>query len=280
MVLHGSSSNAESMQQFMTRGRFDELAERDGFIVVYGNAAPGAHTDPSPTFPNTGVWRQGSLDDGEVDDVAYLFQVLDDLKTRGVIRGNNPLFLTGLSNGGGMVLRAAKQAPERFRGIAPVMPYDGVKPTVVPNLVGTGMTRVCLIYTMNDPGLPKGYHEILSGLPKQWAQALGISTSEIENPQHVELADRIREGEGYVGNNETARSTLNSHATKYDFVEPKSDAQLRVIALDHAGHFWPHPGGESASWAINRWGFRNQDFDAADLIWDFFSTGVTNFTLR
>lgn len=272
MVLHGSSANAESMQQYMTRGRFDELATRDGFIVIYGNAAPGAHTDPSPNMPNTGVWRQGELDDGDVDDVAYLLTVLDDLKTRGVISGKNPVYLTGLSNGGGMVLKAARQAPERFRGIAPVMAYDGAKPAPLPDLRGKGLSRVCFIYGMNDPGLPKGYASILGNSAHQWAEALGLSGMQIDHPQRTELPDRVREGDGYTGDSLVARSTSNSRATEYDIVDRASDIRVRTIVLDHAGHFWPNPGGETASWAINRWGFRNQDFDAADAVWGFFSS--------
>jgi len=52
-----------------------------------------------------------------------------------------------------------------------------------------------------------------------------------------------------------------------------SSAALRIVVIDHAGHFWPHPRGEWFDWAIARWGFRNQDFDAADLVWGFFSSG-------
>lgn len=271
MVLHGSSANAESMQDYMTRGRFDELASRDGFVVVYGNAAPGTYTNPSPKVPNTGVWRQGELDDGDVDDVAYLLDVLDDLKARGIISGKNAVYLTGLSNGGGMVLKAAKQAPERFRGIAPVMAYDSAKPLPVPDLRGKGLNRVCFIYSRNDPGLPKDYANILGSYVQEWAAGLGVPRSQIDNPKRTELPDRAREGDGYGGESRAARSTLDSRATEYDIVDPGSQTRLRTIVLDHGGHFWPNPGGETAAWAIQRWGFRNQDFDASDLIWEFFS---------
>ncbi|MEO6601522.1 MAG: hypothetical protein ABIQ16_16720, partial [Polyangiaceae bacterium] len=44
IVLHGLGADAESMQGFITQGRFETLADRDGFIVVYGNAAPGVGT--------------------------------------------------------------------------------------------------------------------------------------------------------------------------------------------------------------------------------------------
>ena len=275
LVLHGSEANAESMQQYQTRGRFDQLATRDGFIVVYGNAAPGAHMDASPAFPNTGSWRQAFYDDGAIDDVEYLLAVLDDLKSRGVTNGKNPVYLTGISNGGGMVLEAAKRAPERFRGIAPLMAYDGTQPSPVPELRGKGLNRVLFMYTVNDPGLPHGYHNTLQTLPLQWARALGLPHTAIEIPKRVDLPDRIREGDGYKGKNQVARATVNSRATQYDAVDADVDAKLRVIVFDHAGHFWPSPGGETSLWAIDRWGFRNQDFDAADVVWEFLSSSAT-----
>jgi poly(3-hydroxybutyrate) depolymerase len=275
MVLHGSEANAESMQRFMTRGRFDELAARDGFIVIYGNAAPGVHMDANPGMPNTGVWRQAFFDDGAIDDVEYLLAVIVDLKSRGVTSGNNAVYLTGISNGGGMVLEAAKRAPDRFRGIAPLMAFDGWQPTPVPELRGKGLKRVLFVYTVNDPGLLPGYHDILRTLPMQWARAMGIPQSVIENPKRADLPDRVREGDGYNGRSKAARATLSSRATQHDMVDAGTDARLRVVAFDHAGHFWPNPMGESESWVIDRWGFRNQDFDAADMLWDFFSDSAT-----
>jgi poly(3-hydroxybutyrate) depolymerase len=275
IVLHGTGANAESMQHDMTHGRFDELAARDGFIVVYGNAAPGAYTDPFRGFPNTGVWNLGLYTDGEVDDVAYLLAVLDDLAVRGVTSGSNPVYLTGLSNGGGMVLEAAKRAPERFRGIAALMPYDGAEPTPVPELQNKGLDRVLFMYSVNDPGLPIGHHEVLKTLPPKWAAALGIPPTVVDNPKRTELPDRVREGDGYSGTSKTARATQGSQATRYDMVGKETDAQICLVVLDHAGHFWPNPVGDKVSWMTDRWGFRNQDFDAAELVWDFFSSSST-----
>ena len=70
-----------------------------------------------------------------------------------------------------------------------------------------------------------------------------------------------------------ARSTRDSRAIAYDMSDAALNAALRIVVMDHAGHFWPHPGGESFDWALDHWGFRNQDFDAADLVWGFFSSG-------
>ncbi len=268
IALHGSSANAESFHDDMARGRLDELAERDGFVVVYGNAAPGQHTDPE--LIHSGAWRQSNYDDGEVDDVEYLRLIIEDLKRRDIIDGNNAVYLTGISNGGGMVLEAAKRYPDRFAGIAPFMAWDGFEPTKVPDLSGTGLTRILFAYSPNDPGMPDGYVDVLSQLPAQWGQALGMSDAVLTSPVEVALDDRVVEGDGYDGDNPVRLATVDSRATRFDYADPTRDVHLRVLVFANAGHLWPNPVQDSRDWMLDRWGFRNQDVDASDAVWDFF----------
>ena len=136
MALHGSGGNAESFQDSMARGGLDALAEREGFVVVYPNAAPGAHSRPG--VANSGAWRQASADDGQVVDFEYLDLVLEDLERRQVLSGKNPLFLMGLSNGGGMVLEVAKRSPERVHGVGgdPAEQRSGAGPVPAPGEQG------------------------------------------------------------------------------------------------------------------------------------------------
>ncbi len=111
-------------------------------------------------------------------------------------------------------------------------------------------------------------------LPAQWARSLGLPQSAIDNPTRTELPDLIREGDGYSGNSKAAQATLNSRATQYDMGDANTNTWLRLVVLDHAGHGWPNPVAENVTWVVNRLGFHNQDFDAADLVWEFFSSGT------
>ncbi len=269
IMLHGASTNAETARTYQTHDRFEALAERDGFIVVYPNAAPGSDSSPDPDFPNTGVWRQGYFDDGQVDDVEYLTQVIGDLVTRGVISGNNPMFAVGISNGGGMVLEAARRMPNRFQGIAAFMPYDGEHPKPVPDLSATKLKRFLLAYAINDPGLSDRYHETLARLPAQWAAAMGMPAAVIAAPRKSELPNLVAEGASYRGTSKVALATRDSHVTEADLLGPDGIGQVRVLVLDHAGHFWPNPIEDKEAFILDRWGFRNQDFDAADMAWEF-----------
>jgi poly(3-hydroxybutyrate) depolymerase len=269
MMLHGSGSNAESARTLQTRARFEALAARDGFIVVYGNAAPGPDTRPDPGFPNSGAWRLGSGSGEQVDDVDYLERVLGDLAARGVIGGGNPVFLAGISNGGGMVLEAARRMPERLTGIAAVMPYVGQQPGRVPDLAHAKLQRVLFAYSIGDPGLPDGYHETLAALTREWATALGMPSTAIRAPRVTALPDLATEGDAYHGRSPAALATRNSRATQVDRSTADGAPQMRVLVMDHAGHFWPNPTPDVDEWILDRWGFRNQDFDAADLIWEY-----------
>lgn len=269
IVLHGSGGNAEAARTFQARDRFDALAARDGFIVVYGNAAPGAQTSGNPLLANTGAWRQAFYADGEVDDVQYLELVLADLQARGVIAGGNPVVLAGLSNGGGMVLEAARRIPHRLRGIAALMPFDGIEPEPVPDLTRTPLRRVLFAYATDDPAMPPRYHELMALQPARWAAAMGLPPAVIAAPVRSELPDRVAEGRDYRGSNPIALATRSGHVTQLDMGGADGTTRVRVLDMHRSGHFWPHPQGDTADWVIEDYGFRNQDFDAADMVWEF-----------
>jgi len=273
IMLHGSGANAESARTFHAHNRFDALADRDGFIAVYGNAAPGSRTSPDPGFPNTGVWHQAVFDDGQVDDVDYLTKVIFDLTVRDVISGKNPVFLTGMSNGGGMVLEAVRRLPDYFRGVAAFMPYDGEQPKPVSP---TRIKRLLFAYGINDPGMSDGYHEILAKQPPLWAAAMGLPAAAILAPKRSALPDIVAEGADYHGDNKVALATRHSHVTEQDMIGPDGLTQVRVLVLEHAGHFWPNPTEDTQDWVLNRWGLRNQDFDAADMVWEFLKPAASD----
>ncbi len=123
--------------------------------------------------------------------------------------------------------------------------------------------------SIGDPGLPEGYHRTLARLAAQWAAAMGVPEAVIAAPRKIALPDAVTEGDGYRGRSPAALATRHSRATQIDMPAPDGDHQVRVLVMDHAGHFWPSPTPDGEEWILGRWGFRNQDFDAADLIWEY-----------
>jgi poly(3-hydroxybutyrate) depolymerase len=177
----------------------------------------------------------------------------------------------GLSNGGGMVLEAAKRWPERLSGIAPFMAFDGFDPSPIPDLDASPLRRVIFGYAPGDPGMPPGYVDgVLASLPLDWARALDLPNAVLESPTVEELPDRVVEGEDYTGSAPAALATRNSRAARHDYGSPGDARRVRVFVFADAGHFWPHPQADQESWIVERWGFRNQDIDASAEVWEFF----------
>ncbi|HYQ27887.1 MAG TPA: hypothetical protein VER04_11735 [Polyangiaceae bacterium] len=268
IALHGLGADAESMRGFITQHRFETLAERDGFIVVYGNAAPGSATVAER--PNGGGFRSDPSAQTQVDDFAYLQQIIDDLTARGAISGTNPVFLSGLSNGGGMTHGAALHDPTRYRGIAEIMPYPGA--TVAMPAVNGGFTlrRVLLGYSLTDPGLPAGYPAQLTPLGPAWAAALGLSAT----AKTMALPNLVKEGADYRGTAPNGLLTRDSQAEQLDYGSDSAGALVRVVRFDHAGHLWPVANPPDGEPQIAEFGLRNQDLDMSDAIWEFFRSSL------
>jgi poly(3-hydroxybutyrate) depolymerase len=208
-----------------------------------------------------------------VDDVAYLDAVLDDLRGRGVVDGKNAIFLVGQSNGGGMVIEAARRHPGRYTGFAALMPFAGLSPRPPQPQDGVQMARVLFAYSATDPGLPAGYITKLHALADGWAAAVGIPAAVIAAPARTTLADRVDEGASYAGSLPNALATRHSQGEQLDLRSPGAPAgapAVRILSFDHAGHFWPHPTQDTAPFILEKWGLRNQDIDAADAVWSFF----------
>ncbi len=273
IALHGYGTSAEGFRDFQTRGTFERLADEDGFIVVYGNGAPSVGSSPDPFAPNAGTFRQAENDDLQVDDVDYLRRVLEDLVERGITSGQNDVFLTGLSNGGGMTLLAAERAPELFSGVAPFMPFVGsqVPPPSPPSDPG-GLTHLMLVHSTGDPGLPPNHDALLAELPAIWGAALGLSGDDLQGATETPLENAVVEGEDYEGSAPVVLATRDSSVTRTDFASSTSDAHVRVLTIEGGGHFWPHPVQDEQAFILERWGLRNQDFDGAEAAWEFFKS--------
>jgi len=272
IVLHGLGADAESMRTYITQGRFETLAERDGFIVVYGNAAPGNATVPER--PNGGGFRKDLSGQSQVDDFAYLQQIIDDLASRAVISGKNPVFLTGLSDGGGMTHLAALHDPTRYRGIAELMPYPGATVPMPAASSGFALRRVLLGYSLTDPGISAGYAAQLAPLGPAWAAAVGLSPAEQSAPQTTALPDLVKEGADYRGTLANALATRDSQGEQLDYGNDPARAQVRVVRFDHAGHLWPVASPNDREQDLAEFGIRNQDMDMSDVVWEFFRSSL------
>jgi polyhydroxybutyrate depolymerase len=266
--LPGQGSNAESLREFQAKGVFDQLADRDGFIMVYGNGLPTPYNFAG--LPNSGEFRSeyGQLSGG-VDELDYLQRIVDDLQARQLIRGDNPIYLVGHSNGGGLALSATRQHPERYAGVAAFMPYVGDAPAAPDDLQGSHLTRVMFVVSLTDPAFPTNYAKrVQTPLAEAYGRALGLAPSALASPTSTTIPDTVQEGADYAGTSPLIIATRQSTALRLDW--SSAHGKLRVFQLDHAGHFWPTPRNDDPSAVLQTYGLRNQDLDGAIEVWRFF----------
>lgn len=115
VCLHGFTQTADDIVKW-TQGRYNELAERDGAVVIYPNAA-NKHW-------NEHMGGSYELTD-DVDDIGFLTMLIDKQIEEYNINPEN-VFLTGISNGGEMTYRLSCEIPEKLCAVAPVISKMGV----------------------------------------------------------------------------------------------------------------------------------------------------------
>ncbi len=259
LILHGGPDRAENMRGIQTQRRFEALAARDGFIVVYASAVPSKDSDPK--VPNEGRWRTADYYNPQVDDEEYLLRVVEDLVTRGVTDGSNAVFLVGHAEGAAMALQAAAHRPDFYSGVAAVMPY---KDAFLPfrQVPGARLSRALFVL----------FDGIGRDTATDWASAFGVPERWLREPRVVRLPDRVVEGKGQPSVGAIARATRDSSVKRIDMSSPeRGGPAVRVFDIEHAGHFWPVSSPKDSSRSIESFGFRNEDIDGADEAWKFLS---------
>jgi polyhydroxybutyrate depolymerase len=105
IALHGAG---ETGTDFANDTGFSRLADREGFLVAY----------PSAGGPNS-FWNMSGQVPGGTNDVEAIERSLDQLEAA-VCVDPARVFVTGVSNGGGMAARLGCELSERLAGIAAV----------------------------------------------------------------------------------------------------------------------------------------------------------------
>lgn len=112
-VLHGGGGTAKKMPRFTKYG-FNELAEKDNFIVVYPQGVgkqwnDGRSYKTYPTISDDEAWKDN------VDDIGFFLEIINQLKKQFSIN-ENKIFTCGISNGGFMSNRLICERPDVFKG--------------------------------------------------------------------------------------------------------------------------------------------------------------------
>jgi polyhydroxybutyrate depolymerase len=116
LLFHGAGATPEWMAG---ETGWSELADREGFVVVYPEGWRPDPSRPARFLANPPRWNDGSGRGGGADDVAFVRDLLDALG-RQLPGGAARACVTGFSNGAGMAFRVAAELTERVIAVAPV----------------------------------------------------------------------------------------------------------------------------------------------------------------
>lgn len=118
LFFHGGGGH---MEQAAKAYGWRETAAREGFVLAFANG--------SSVFPrgHLATWNAGHCcgyaRDQQVDDMAYVKNVIEDIQTQLSIHPQQ-IFATGMSNGGMLTYRLACEMADTFRAIAAVAGTD------------------------------------------------------------------------------------------------------------------------------------------------------------
>ena len=117
-VLHPSGGNAASMRQY-SNYEFDELAHKDGFLVVYPDGFDNTWNDCRGGSPFSSKQLK-------IDDAGFIKSLLNHEVTRHAV-DRKRVFAAGWSNGAQLAYRLALESPEDFAGVAAISASVPVK---------------------------------------------------------------------------------------------------------------------------------------------------------
>ena len=268
IMTHGRNINAEITREFDTDKDLEKLADKKKFVVVYANAVANEKAEPEddPFMANSGEWIRGKA--GMKGDLDYFVKIEEDLANKGIKINPDARFIAGISNGGEMVLEATQRLYPRYRA-----GYAGI-PVPVRMRKSSMDISMMIYYSEKDPLLleffPK-YNELMQKTSAGWAKSLGIPKDQYDNAKFTPIANTKNEGAKYKGNNEVALATRNSQLEEVKFDTPDGKNQLWLIKSADAGHGIPHPlQFDIPSTVENGIGFRNEDMNTIEVMWDFF----------
>lgn len=251
LILHGSRGDGQRMLEG-TRHGFNVLAERDGFIPVYPDGFEKHWNDCRGS-------ANYSANTENIDDVGYLKALTAELVQRHNVDLSR-VYVTGMSNGGQMAYRMGLEAPGFVAGIAAIaagLPVDenlDCEPSGQP-------VKVMVMNGTEDPINPYGGGVV--GVNGDTSR--GMVRSADESAQYwAGLAGYSKEG---MRQTWTQRDPADGTSVESEAWSDTGKAEVALISIIGGGHTIPH-SDLSMPRII---GPTSHEFDAAELIWAFFS---------
>ena len=252
IVLHGGGGSAEGLLPILL-GKFDELSDRDGFIIAYPNAVNNS-------------WNDGRVvhrkpEQLEVDDVGFLTLLIQTIQEDFKIDAQR-IFIAGISNGGWMTARMLCERSELIRGGAMVAATtsDDYFPQCQP-VEGVG---VLVMNGTKDPLLP--YEGGITG--RWWIETeLSIMGTDKFIDYWVNQNSCEDKVEAEFLANKAQFDGTRVQVNRYRGCEKNNEVVLYKII--GGGHSWPGGKHKLPAWVIGK---TSKDINGCEEIWAFFKS--------
>lgn len=231
---HGYTSNAT---QQMWYGDFRPIADTANFILIHPE---GTEFDGN-THWNVGGFTIGST----VDDVGFTSALIDSLSENYNINQER-IYSTGMSNGGFMSFLLACQLGEKIAAVASVT--GSMTPETFNNCEPSHPTPILQIHGTTDLVVP--YNGAIWTKPIEEVIDYWVEFNNCDDtPSSFEIPDvDLQDG---------------STAEQFVYENGENKTSVEHYEVSGGGHTWPGTGFPSLG--------TNQDFNASEEIWRFFS---------
>jgi polyhydroxybutyrate depolymerase len=244
-VFHGGGGTAVRMDKFTN---FSELAEKEKFVVVYPQGVQNHWNDGREV---NAIEENGKY----VDDLAFVKAMLDEVGKDHNI-DQKRIFSTGLSNGGFFSNYLAVNLSEKFAAIAPVI--GGISKPLSENFNPKKSISVFIIQGTED-----------KLVPYNGGTVAGNRGEFISTDDAVSL---------WTNHNKTSKNSTKGNLPDTDkkdgctvetflWTKGKNNTEVKLFKLNGGGHTW---AGGSQYLPKLIVGNVCRDFDATEVIWEFF----------
>jgi len=249
--LHGGGGTASGTVG-LTFGRFNELADRDGFIMIYPQAIEKNWNDGRKS-DLVFAWKEN------IDDVGFIAAIIDELKKE-VKVDEDRIFTAGMSNGGFMSMRLLCDRADIFRGgaILTATLSEDYLPLCNPDKP----TAVMIINGTDDSLVPYDGGEVMV-LNRPRGQI--VSTDEIVEFWKEENDCITKKPIVHLPDIKDDGTTVSIE----EYTNCNDRGSLVLYKIEGGGHTWP---GGRQYFGERLIGKTSQEFVACDVIWNYFKS--------
>lgn len=238
-AFHGGGGNADIM---MRTSGFNEIADEEGFLVVYPNGS-GRLDDKLLTW--NGGTCCGFAQENNIDDVGFVRAMLGDLQTIADIDMKR-VYATGMSNGGIMSYRLACEAADIFAAIAPVAGTLNFSPCEPSEAVS-----VIHFHGTDDQQLP------YNG---------GVGAESLVGVDFVSVQDSLAAWASINGCDSQPRTSSVDEIQHQVWEGCAGSSSVELYTIIGGKHAWP--GSDGPGWVGGD--EPTQAISASEIIWQFF----------